>query len=224
MPGRPRVLAVDDEINLLQLFEINLGHDGFDVTTATTPDAARAAFQQQEPDLVILDMYMGGEATGIELAQWLRARSTVPILFLTAAVSTEEALAGYGSGVDDFVRKPFPPAELTAKVRALLRRTGRDGMLRVGSVEIDAHGRTAQLDGEKLELTKTEFDILELLTRHAGRVVSKQQLLSDVWGSPHFTPNVVEVHVSSLRRKLEAASPEHQPIETVRGVGYVLRG
>jgi DNA-binding response OmpR family regulator len=216
--------VVDDEPNLLQLARINLTHEGYEVDLAPSLTAAQEKFEASPPDLVIVDLYFGAAPGGIDLARWIRGRSDIPILFLTASDSVDNAIAGFDSGADDYVRKPVSPRELVARVGAILRRSGRsfDGAIQVGLLDVDTAGHVASWDGHALELTKTEFDILTLLARQAGRVVSKEQVLSDVWGSPHYTVNVVEVHISSLRRKGERAAGT-QPIETVRGVGYVLR-
>lgn len=142
---------------------------------------------------------------------------------LTAADTVEERLAGFSAGADDYIVKPFSLAELLARVEALLRRSGRltSAVRQVADVIIDDGARTVVRDGEPMDLTRTEYDLLAVMAKHPGQVLSKVQLLTHVWGFEAYDVNLVEVHVSSLRRKLEAHGP--RLIQTVRGVGYVLR-
>jgi DNA-binding response OmpR family regulator len=145
------------------------------------------------------------------------------VLFLTAADAVEDRLAGFSAGADDYLIKPFSMAELLARTQALLRRTGRlsSSTWQLGDLVVDDGARSVARDGVLLELTRTEYDLLAALVRHVGRVLSKTQLLTAVWGFDAYDTNLVEVHMSALRRKLEATGP--RCIQTVRGAGYVLR-
>jgi DNA-binding response OmpR family regulator len=172
------------------------------------------------PDLIVLDVGLPG-GDGFELAGRLRARGDVPIVFLTARDSVTDRLTGFQIGADDYLVKPFAIEELLARVRVTLRRAGRHTEpLEAGDVLVDEHAGLAFRNGQPLGLTPTELRLLAFFVRHRGLVLSKTQLLSQVWGYDAYDPNVVEVHVSALRHKLE----EHGPrvVETVRGLGYRL--
>jgi two-component system OmpR family response regulator len=172
------------------------------------------------PDLVVLDVGLPG-GDGFELARQLRARREVPIIFLTARDAVDDRLKGFEIGADDYLVKPFALEELLARVRVVLRRSGRHtAPLEVGDVLVDEQAGVATRLGQSLGLTPTELRLLAFLVRHRGLVLSKSQLLSQVWGYDAYDPNVVEVHVSALRRKLEAHGP--RVLETIRGLGYRL--
>lgn len=175
------------------------------------------------PDLALLDVRLGSGPGGLAVARRLRATGDLPIIFLTAADAVEDRLSGFDAGAEDYVTKPFAMAELLARMRALLRRTrGLDnGVWGVGDLVVDEAAHRARRGDAELILTKVEFDLLVALGRNAGRVLSKGQLLADVWGFADYDPNVVEVAMSGLRRKLEGHGP--RLVQTVRGVGYVLR-
>jgi two-component system OmpR family response regulator len=157
------------------------------------------------------------------MARLLRRTSGLPILFLTAADSVDDRLAGFQAGADDYLVKPFSMAELLARVQALLRRSGRlsSASWHVGDLVVDDAARMVVRAGVPLELTRTEYDLLTVLVQQIGTVLSKTQLLTQVWGFDAYDTNLVEVHMSALRRKLEAAGP--RLVHTVRGAGYVLR-
>ena len=189
------------------------------------PDASgiQRVVDQFRPDLAVLDVHLGSGPDGYSTARLLRGQSDLPVIMLTAADTVAERLEGFNSGADDYLIKPFSMAELLARVEALLRRTGRltSAVRQVGDVVIDDAARAVIRAGEKLDLTRTEFDLLATLAKHPGQVLSKVQLLTQVWGFDAYDVNLVEVHMSSLRRKLEAHGP--RIIQTVRGVGYVVR-
>ena len=189
------------------------------------PDASgiQRVVDQFRPDIAILDVHLGAGPDGYSTARLLRGQSDLPVIMLTAADTVAERLEGFNSGADDYLIKPFSMAELLARVEALLRRTGRltSAVRQVGDVIIDDAARAVVRAGEKLDLTRTEFDLLATLAKHPGQVLSKVQLLTQVWGFDAYDVNLVEVHMSSLRRKLEAHGP--RIIQTVRGVGYVVR-
>ena len=172
------------------------------------------------PDLAVLDVLLPS-GDGFELARALRNRRDVPVIFLTARDALEDRLAGLELGADDYLVKPFALEELLARVRAVLRRTGRvSAPLVAGEILVDEETGIASRAGRELALTGTELRLLAYIVRHRGRVLSKHQLLTQVWGYDAYDPNVVEVHISALRRKLETQGP--RVIETVRGLGYRL--
>lgn len=185
--------------------------DGSDLETVLAEHA---------PDLVILDLMLPGRG-GLELLDVVRARSTAGVLLLTARGSVADRVDGLARGADDYLVKPFAMDELIARVLAVLRRSGSAGpVVTVGDLEITAEGDRVHRRGTPVELTDTERRLLLYLARHHGRTVTKTQLLTGVWGYDGFDPNVVEVHISSLRRKLGA--PGDELIRTVRGKGYRL--
>ncbi|HEX2851505.1 MAG TPA: response regulator transcription factor [Acidimicrobiales bacterium] len=217
-----RILIVDDDPGMRELLRTALTRDGFAVEEAADAAGGERAVEAVHPDLAILDIRLGAGPDGLTLARRLRARSDLPIVFLTDANEVEDRLAGFETGADDYIPKPFVVAELLARVRALLRRSGAlsGGTLEAGPLRIDENGRRVFLRDDQVDLTRIEFELLAVLAKQTGRVVSKSELLSRVWGFDGYDQNLVEVHVSSLRRKLGTGA---SLIETVRGVGYVLR-
>lgn len=223
MNGAPRVLVVEDDPALREAVAAGLRQEGYEVRAEQDGTQARAAVQAFRPDLALLDVRMPGPS-GLSVARILRDHdAALPIIFLTAADTIDDRLAGFDAGGDDYVVKPFALSEVLARVRALLRRSGvlASETWSVGDVVVDEAAHTVTRGGETLDLTRTEFDLLLALGRQSGRVLSKTQLMATVWGFEEFDPNLVEVHISALRRKLEAHGP--RLIQTVRGVGYVLR-
>jgi DNA-binding response OmpR family regulator len=217
--ARARVVVVEDESSVREAVVRALEADGLAVASFADYADARAILATG-PDLAVLDVMLPG-GDGFALAQALRAKRDVPVVFLTARDAVEDRLAGFDAGADDYLVKPFALEELLARVRAVLRRTGRlTGPLTAGDLLVDEDGGAAWRGGHDLGLTATELRLLAYLVRHRGRVLSKHQLLTQVWGYDAYDPNVVEVHVSALRRKLEAHGP--RVIETVHGLGYRL--
>jgi two-component system, OmpR family, response regulator len=214
-----RVVVVEDESTVRAAVERALRTDGLNVSSFadwTEADDILAA----APDLVLLDVMLP-HGDGFELARQLRARRDLPIVFITARDGVDDRLAGFSLGADDYLVKPFALEELLARVRAVLRRSGRLGApLEAGDVLVDDQAGFANRAGHALELTPTELRLLAFFVRNRGIVLSKHQLLTQVWGYDAFDPNVVEVHVSALRRKLEVHGP--RVIQTVRGLGYRL--
>jgi two-component system, OmpR family, response regulator len=212
-----RVVVVEDEPTVRDAVERALRGDGlwargFD--DFADPDA----ILREGPDLVILDVMLPG-GDGFDLARALLGRRDVPIVFLTARDGIEDRLNGFALGADDYLVKPFALEELLARVRVVLRRRGRiSAPLEAGDVIVDEATGTAARAGSNLELTPTELRLLSFFIRHRGAVLSKSQLLTQVWGYDAYDENVVEVHVSALRRKLEERGP--RVIHTVRGLGY----
>lgn len=219
----PTILVVDDEPNIRDLLAGYLTHAGYNVVAAADGETALSEAVRVRPALVVLDLMLPG-LDGWEVCRQLRRTSDVPILMLTARAGEPDRLAGLGLGADDYVTKPFSPREVVARVKAILRRAGYEGQpLRYGSLELDAVSRTVTLKGRPVGLTGQEFDLLHTLLRHPGRVFSRAELLDYCWG-PDFAgvDRVVDVHLSSLRRKIEPDPAQPVYIQTVRGQGYRL--
>jgi two-component system, OmpR family, response regulator len=219
----PRVLVVEDDAALLDAVESALRGQGYQVRPVADGTDIHRVAAVFRPDLAVLDIRLPRGPSGLSIARILREHDELPIIFLTAADSTQDRLAGFEAGADDYLVKPFVMAELLARVRALLRRSGKltSDTWQVGDLTIDEATRRVHRNGSTIDLTRTEFDLLVALGRHPDQVLSKTQLMGSVWGFDHFDVNVVEVHISALRRKLESHGP--RLIHTVRGAGYRLR-
>lgn len=223
---RARVLVVDDETYITDLVATALRYEGFDVKAVANGREALSAVESFRPQLIVLDVMLP-DLDGFEVQRKLVDRGRrVPVLFLTARDATEDKVRGLTIGGDDYVTKPFSLEELVARIRAVLRRVGHGAdaaeRLVVGDLELDDASHDVRRSGREVALSPTEFNLLRYLMLNAGRVVSKTQILDQVWGY-HFDgdTNIVESYVSYLRRKL--GDPEHPLIHTVRGVGYILR-
>jgi two-component system, OmpR family, response regulator MprA len=220
------LLVVDDEPAIRQALELVLSLHGFEVATAADGREAMLALAKGRPDAMILDVLMPG-LDGIEVCRRLReGGDRTPILMLTARAEVSDRVAGLEAGADDYLVKPFAHEELIARVRALLRRKGWEGeprMLRFEDLELDLAGYEAKRGGRTIELTRTEFQLLELLMRHPRQVLTRATIFDRVWGYD-FGPasNSLEVYVGYLRRKTEAGG-EPRLVHTVRGIGYVLK-
>lgn len=227
--GRPTVLVVDDDVDVLGSLERGLRLSGFEVITARDGAAALDVLGTSEPDVVVLDMNMPVlDGNGVVTA--LRARGNdVPVCVLSARSSVGDRIAGLESGADDYLTKPFVLAELVARINAMLRRRGTAASIPaapavvVGPLALDEPGHRVTVDGRPLELTKREFELLAVLARNAGVVLSRERLLDLVWGYDFVADtNVVDVFVGYLRRKMESGGTP-RILHTVRGVGFVLR-
>jgi DNA-binding response OmpR family regulator len=222
-----RILVVEDESKVARALRDGLTAEGYEVSIAQTGEDGFFLLNSEGFDLVILDLLLPGRS-GLEILGAIRKRgSRMPVLILTAKDAIEDRVAGLDSGADDYLVKPFAFAELSARVRALLRRGKAESFLRfqVDDLEIDVVSRSAIRAGHPLELTGREFDLLEYLARHNGQVVSREMLAKDVWQeTARHTPldNVIDVHIARLRRKVDDPFPR-KLVHTVRGVGFVLR-
>lgn len=217
------VLIIEDEASIRTVVRAYLEQAGYRVLLAETGPHGLALAQSEQPDLIILDLNLPG-MDGMEVAARLRESSDVFILMLTARTEEADRVAGLRIGADDYLTKPFSPRELTARVEAILRRRRSaapiDPVLRFATIQIDPERREVRVGSQPLELTTTEFDLLLLLARHAGKVLNREQIMDRVWGSDFYgTDRVVDVYVGQVRRKLEAATGQTL-IQTVRGVGY----
>jgi DNA-binding response OmpR family regulator len=226
-----RILVVEDEAEIARILQLELEHEGSSATVARDGLSGLALAQSAQWDLVLLDILLPG-MSGIELCRRLRAESTVPIIMLTAKDDLSDKVSGLDAGADDYIAKPFAFEEVLARVRAQLRRTALDrqeppaaqhGQLALADLALEPAARTARRGGRSIELTRREFDLLEFLLRHQGQVVTREMLLSEVWGYDYAgETNVVDVYIRYLRNKIDA-DPDAKLIHTVRGVGYVLR-
>lgn len=224
----PRILLVEDEASIAEPFARVLAREGFDPTIAATAAEARELFARAEPDLVLLDLNLP-DGDGRDVCRELRAISDVPVIMVTARGTEIDRIVGLELGADDYVVKPFSGGEVVARIRAVLRRTGRGpseapapaGPMVVGPIELDEAARRVRLDDEELELTRKEFDLLAELMRHAGVVVTREDLMARVWDENWFgSTKTLDVHVGWLRRKLGDDPAAPRLIHTVRGVGF----
>jgi len=221
----PLVLVVDDEATVRQALERALRLEGFAVSTAAGGRAALEEVAARPPAVVVLDVMMP-DLDGVSVVRRMRADGVdVPVCILSARDEVDDRVAGLQAGADDYLVKPFALAELTARLNALLRRRGSDsaGPLVAGDLVIDPRRHIVTRGGRTLEPTRREFELLEVFARHPGQVLSRDQLLTQVWGyATDVETNVVDVFVGYVRRKLESAG-EPRMLHTVRGVGWVLR-
>lgn len=221
---KTRILLVEDEESIQDFITMALNFEGFEVILASTGAEALGAFRDQAPRLIILD-WMLPEGDGLSVCREIRQASSVPILMLTARSQLEDKVLGLDSGADDFLAKPFKIQELLARIRALLRRSGADpgNVLRFGELSLNLATRRLTRGDALIEATGREFDLMELLLRHPHQVLTREQILTRLWGWDYDgNANVVEVHISSLRQKL--GDHDRKLIRTVRGVGYGLGG
>lgn len=218
MPNPARILVIDDDDTIRTSVATALTAEGFSCRTASDGSALTAQLAAFLPDLVVLDWMLPGPS-GIQLAQSVRTLSDAAVVMLTARDEVDDRLRGFSEGIDDYLVKPFAMAELIARCTAVLRRRGRvPAVIEIGDLLVDQDAALAQRGGVTLDLTATEFRLLEFLASSRGRTLSKGQILTQVWGYDDYDPNLVEVHLSSLRRKIEVHGP--RLIHTVRGLGY----
>jgi DNA-binding response OmpR family regulator len=226
-PMGTRILAVEDDERIREAVKLALEDEGWAVEGAASGEEAVEAFARQVPDVVLIDIMLPG-IDGFEVCRSIRKVSDVPIIMVTARDDTHDIVAGLEAGADDYLTKPFAPKELSARIRAMLRRVRSSDTtsthLRFGDLEIVPDEGVVRREGEEIHLTKTEFRLLVELAASPGRVFSREVLLERVWGYGYFGDGrLVDVHVRRLRTKVEAdpANPRH--VVTVRGLGYKLQ-
>ena len=228
----PRILLVDDERAIQTLLSYPLQKDGYDVVCASDGREALARFDDGHYDLVVLDVMMP-RLDGLEVCRRLRAKSTVPIIMLTARVEEVDKVVGLELGADDYITKPFSMREFRSRVKAALRRSnwGKhtseaavDEQLEVGELRIDFAKRTVRVRGDDVQATYVEFEILRALACNPGRVFTREMLLTRIWGDSAFRdPRTIDVHIRHLREKIEQEAKDPEYLFTVRGVGYRFR-
>jgi two-component system, OmpR family, alkaline phosphatase synthesis response regulator PhoP len=219
----PKILAVDDEHNILELIKLYLSREGYQVDTVSRGSEALPKVLQFNPDLVILDLMLP-DMDGFEVCRQIRGKSKVPILMLTARKEDVDKIIGLEMGADDYLTKPFNPRELIARIRAILRRyqTGQKTgeIIELGKLRIDLSGHEASIDNNRLQLRTKEFALLVALAQNLGNVLSREKLLEMVWGFDYFgETRTVDVHINHLREKLTDSGVN---IETLRGTGYKM--
>ncbi|GAB3490810.1 winged helix-turn-helix domain-containing protein [Flexivirga sp.] len=220
-----RILVVEDEVSISDPLTYMLGKEGYEVALAETGPDALLEFDRSGADLVLLDLMLPG-MSGVDVCRVLRQKSTVPVIMLTAKDSEVDKVVGLELGADDYVTKPYSARELLARVKAVLRR-GQDAeellppTLEGGPVRMDVERHTVVVSGEPISLPLKEFELLELLLRNTGRVLTRAQLIDRIWGSDYVgDTKTLDVHIKRLRAKIEADPGNPQHIQTVRGLGY----
>jgi two-component system response regulator RegX3 len=226
IPELARVLVVEDEEAFSDALSYMLRKEGFEVSVAGTGTSALTEFDRSGADIVLLDLMLP-EMSGTEVCRQLRQRSHVPIIMVTARDSEIDKVVGLEIGADDYVTKPYSPRELVARIRAVLRRQTVDAAelsaptLAAGPVRMDVERHVVTVDGEAVQLPLKEFELLELLLRNAGRVLTRGQLIDRVWGADYVgDTKTLDVHVKRLRSKVEPEPSTPRYIVTVRGLGY----
>jgi two-component system response regulator RegX3 len=220
-----RVLVVEDEESFSDALSFMLRREGYEVAVAASGPAALATFDRNGADLVLLDLMLPG-LSGTEVCRELRTRSNVPIIIVTARDTEIDKVVGLELGADDYVTKPFSSRELLARVRAVLRRGGEleepvTSVVEAGPVRIDVERHTVSVDGQAVSLPLKEFDLLELLVRNSGRVLTRGQLIDRIWGADYVgDTKTLDVHVKRLRAKIEPEPAHPKYLVTVRGLGY----
>ncbi len=220
-----RVLVVEDEESFSDALSYMLRKEGFEVAIAATGPDALETFERNGADLVLLDLMLPG-LPGTEVCRELRSRSNVPVIMLTAKDSEVDKVVGLELGADDYVTKPFSSRELVARIRAVLRRQGdveelAPATLEAGPVRMDVERHIVSVNGDTVQLPLKEFELLEVLLRNAGRVLTRMQLIDRVWGADYVgDTKTLDVHVKRLRAKIEPSPSAPRYIVTVRGLGY----
>jgi two-component system response regulator VicR len=224
----PKILVVDDEPPIVDMLAYNLKRANYEVLIARDGEEALIQARQGQPDLIILDLMLP-RLDGLEVCRALRHERDVPIIMLTARDAEVDRVVGLELGADDYVVKPFSVRELMARIKSVLRRAAPRSIeavpepIRVGPLTVDAARHEVHWHASELDLTALEFDLLHMLARHAGQVLSREQLLEQVWGYDYYGDlRVVDAAIKRLRAKLRRAAPDDETIRTVRGVGYKL--
>ena len=217
------VLVIEDDVRIRRIVAMSLRSEGLEVFEAGTGEEGLAALREQEVDVILLDLMLPG-IDGLEVCRQIRRMSDTPVIMVTARADSHDVVAGLEAGADDYVTKPFVAKELSARIRALVRRSrgpANRQRITVGDLEIAPHEGTVTRDGVPVSLTKTEFKLLTELATEPGRVLSREELLERVWGYDYFGDSrLVDVHVRRLRKKVEPDPSNPTVVTTVRGMGY----
>jgi two-component system, OmpR family, response regulator MprA len=229
----PIVLVIDDEESIIELIKLGLKYEGFQVEASSSAEEGLEAAQRTHPTLIILDRMLP-EMDGLEVCRRLRANSAtrdIPILVLTAKNEVHERVKGLNTGADDYLTKPFSFDELVARIRAILRRqsiiiTAEDPqVLQVGDLQLNMATHEVRRAGQLIDLTTTEYNLLHFFMRHAGKVLDRRTILNQVWGHNFLgETNIIDVYVRYLREKIEDSPGTPRFIQTIRGIGYILKG
>jgi two-component system, OmpR family, response regulator RegX3 len=224
----PKILLVEDERSIAEGLKISLESEGFQVAWAKDGTEALGAWERTRPDIIVLDLMLPG-VSGTEVCRTIRARSDVPIIMLTARDTEVDRVVGLEIGADDYVTKPFSTRELIARIRAILRRAplgstttvADERPIEASGVRVDRSRHEVTVDGRPVELPPKEFELLAVLVEYAGRVLTRNQLIDEVWGSDYVgDTKTLDVHIRRLRGRIEDDPTEPERIRTVRGVGY----
>ncbi|MHC0552292.1 response regulator transcription factor [Salinicoccus sp. CNSTN-B1] len=221
-----QILVVEDELNLARFIELELTHEGYGVTSASNGEDGLRKAMENDYDCILLDLMLPG-LNGLEVCRRLRKEKDTPIIIITAKGETYDKVIGLDYGADDYIVKPFEIEELLARIRVIMRRSpsqvNASEILSTNGIKINSDAHHVSVDGNSIELTKTEYDLLYLLMKNAGIVLQRETILDHVWGyESEVETNVVDVYIRYLRNKLKPYN-KHKLIETVRGVGYVIR-
>lgn len=231
--AQDKIMVVDNEMEIIQLIKLYLSREGYDVVWTTDSTKATALAAEENPDLILLDVVMPG-INGIELCSKIREHSDVPILFVSCKNQDIDKVLGLSIGGDDYISKPFSPAELVARVKAHLRRRNLQGFnsereftedtIRINNLLINLPSHTVSVDGKPVHLTAKEFELLVMFCKYPNRVFTSQQIFNSLWDTYGLEDDVrtVMVHICNLRKKIETNPDNPQYIQTVRGVGYKL--
>ena len=227
------VLVIDDEESIIDLIKLGLKYEGFEVVAASDGEEGIASAQRTNPIFIILD-WMLPDMDGLEVCRRLRSNPTthdIPILLLTAKGEVGSRVEGLNTGADDYLTKPFSFEELVARIRAILRRLNHGAtaensqVLTVGDIELNMATHEITRKGQQIDLTKTEYDLLHLFMSHVGQALDRQTILNQVWGYDFLgETNIIEVYVRYLREKIEDSPSSPRYIQTIRGVGYIMKG
>ena len=225
--GAPLILVVDDEFSYREALSLGLAAEGFEVVTAADAAEALVAFSSRTPDLVLLDVMLP-DRSGLEVCKEIKATSSVPVVMVSARSEEVDVVVGLELGAADYIAKPYRLRELTARIRAVLRRASaeetserRDRVLRVGPVSLDPERREVRVHDDRIDLSRKEFDLLLLLMSRSSMVVTREECLDALWwGQDLLDSRTLDAHVKRLRRKIEADPAEPRHLITVRGVGF----
>lgn len=218
-----KILVIEDEESFREGLEFMLAREGYEVSVAADGTKGLAAFSEHQPDLVLLDVMLPG-MSGTEICKAIRQTSKTPIIMLTAKDAEVDKVVGLEIGADDYVTKPFSTSELLARIKAVLRRGAKDevgDVVVIGNVSLNTERHVLMVSGQEVQVPLKEFELLEILMRNAGRVLSRTELMNSIWGENYFGDGkTLDVHIKRLRSKIEVDSANPELLKTIRGLGY----